>query len=319
MNGRPLGQSVRVRLCRWSDRRRALSSSIEFTPVQITMIYAVLGFAALYFSDVYLPTVVSSPELLIRDQAIKGAIEILLTAGLIFALASRSRRQLRMNNDRLEQLQAERSVLHRVFRHNLRQDLNLIQGYSQEIESATDGTAHEAEFRIIREATDRIDRDIDSVLKFETLLESESELESIDLASLITDDEMVTAAMESESVDLTISVPDMVRVWAHPHVRDAFHEVLENAITHSDRDEANIDVEVERIATGEVKLTVTDDGPHIPNNEITALDRMEEQPLTHSDGLGLWYAKLAATTAGGNLSIEHLDERGNEVSIIFPQ
>jgi K+-sensing histidine kinase KdpD len=116
--------------------------------------------------------------------------------------------------------------------------------------------------------------------------------------------------MESESVDLTISVPDMVRVWAHPHVRDALHEVLENAIKHSDRDQANVEVEVERTAAGDVKLTVTDDGPHVPTNEIAALDRMEEQPLTHSDGLGLWYAKLAATTAGGNPSIKHLDERG---------
>lgn len=92
-----------------------------------------------------------------RDQAIKGTVEVLLTAGLIFALTSRSRRKLRMNTDRLEQLQAERSVLHRVFRHNLRQDLNLIQGYSREIESATDGTSYNEEFRIIRAATDRSD------------------------------------------------------------------------------------------------------------------------------------------------------------------
>jgi hypothetical protein len=52
MNGRSLGQSVRIRLHAWSDRLRVLGSSIEFTPAQITVVYGVLGFAALYFSDV---------------------------------------------------------------------------------------------------------------------------------------------------------------------------------------------------------------------------------------------------------------------------
>lgn len=317
MNGGLSTRYIRVRLGLWSDRFRSFLSSIELTPIQITIIYTVVAFAGLYFSDVYLPKVINNPELLIRDQAIKGAVEILVTAGLIFTLSSRGRRKLQLKNERLEQLQAERSVLHRVFRHNLRQDLNLIQGYSAEIQSAIDGTSHQTEFQIIVAAADRIDRNIDSVLKFESLLESESDLESIDLASIITDDEMVIAAMESETVDLTISVPDMVRVWAHPQVREAFHEVLENAIKHSNQAKSNVEVTVERTSTGAVKLIVTDDGPHIPTHEIVALERMEEQPITHSDGLGLWYAKLAATMSGGDLSIQHLEGGGNEVSIIF--
>jgi hypothetical protein len=65
----------------------------ELSPMRIAGIYAVFGFGALFVSDLLLPRYLST-HLLAQVQALKGAIEILLTAGLIYVLTHYSERQL---------------------------------------------------------------------------------------------------------------------------------------------------------------------------------------------------------------------------------
>lgn len=64
----------------------------QLTPFRIAVIYAGFGIAALLFSDVVLVAFVDDPQLLRELQAAKGAIEVLLTGGLIYLLVSVYRR-----------------------------------------------------------------------------------------------------------------------------------------------------------------------------------------------------------------------------------
>lgn len=293
-------------------------TSVDLTPWQVTVIYGVFGFAALYFSDVYLPRTIDNPALLSRNQTLKGGVEVALTAGLIFALTRRSRLALRNHKERLETLQAERSVLHRVFRHNLRQELNLIDGHAALIRPAVDGTIAE-HCDVIEGASGRIGRYVEKANQFEKLLQPSTEFREVDIAAVVSASDLVAETRAAEGIELVVHVPDHARIIGHPHVRAAFHEVLENAIRHNDASVAEIDVTVSETAEGLVELAVTDNGPGIPDIERRSIESMEELPLTHSGGLGLWYAKLACTIVGGDLELRSAPGGGSEVVLQFPK
>lgn len=306
----------RVTPLRGAELKRRLPS-VDLTPWQVTAIYTVLGFAALYFSDVYLPRTIDNPALLEREQALKGGVEIVLTAGLIFVLTRRSRLALRNHKERLETLQAERSVLHRVFRHNFRQDLNLIEGHAALIRSGVDESTTE-HCSVIERAADRIGRYVDKANQFEKLLQPSTQLREVDIAAVVEGSDLVDQARAADDIDLGVHLPDHARIIGHAHVRAAFHEVLENAIRHTDATVAEIDVTLTETAEGLVELSVTDNGPGIPDIERRSIAGMEELPLTHSGGLGLWYAKLACTIVGGDLQLRTAPGGGSEVVLQFP-
>ncbi|MFB6156422.1 MAG: ATP-binding protein [Haloferacaceae archaeon] len=49
-------------------------------------------------------------------------------------------------------------------------------------------------------------------------------------------------------------------------------------------------------------VTVADDGPGIPEDELAAITAGEETSLSHGSGLGLWLATWGADALGGDLS-----------------
>lgn len=102
----------------FNTRLRQTLAPVDLTPLQITTMYGLFGFSALYVSDVMLPQRIEDPAFLAQLQALEGGGEIVLTAGLIYVLTRQSRGAITRRTDRLEALEAERNVLHRVFRHN---------------------------------------------------------------------------------------------------------------------------------------------------------------------------------------------------------
>lgn len=76
----------------------------RLTPLRITLIYVLFGLALLVFSDLLLPLWVDDAGLLREVQALKGAVEVALTGGLIYVLGGRMRRQLRQSERRYRNL-----------------------------------------------------------------------------------------------------------------------------------------------------------------------------------------------------------------------
>lgn len=314
----PLDHRRRLRGLDWTAPIRSVLQTFDLTPGVVTAIYVVLGFLALYFSDVYLPQAIQDPEVLRQNQMLKGGVEVALTAGLIFVLTRRSRLALQRHRERLETLQAERSVLHRVFRHNLRQELNLVGGHSKLIRSTDERGHHAPHCDVIEGAAGRMEAYVEKARRFEKLLQPATAYQTVDLASMVADDEYVAELRETDDVDLVVRVPDEANAIGHPHLKSAFHEVLENAVEHNDAARTAIDISVTRGPYGTVELSVTDNGPGVPDIERRAIESMEELPLTHSGGLGLWFAKLGCAVTGGDLAIRTPEAGGSEVVLQLP-
>jgi signal transduction histidine kinase len=97
----------------------------------------------------------------------------------------------------------------------------------------------------------------------------------------------------------------------------AIGEVVDNAVRYSETDTPEVTMRTERRG-GHVDLHVADDGPGIPRTEREVLATLEESPLEHSSGLGLWFVYWTVSDSGGEVGIRERSTGGTEVTLSLP-
>lgn len=283
--------------------RGLASVSVEsLAPRQITAIYLAFGLGALFLSDLILLWLLSDP-LLRQVQAVKGLLEVLFTAGLIYVLTTSSQRTLRRNNAVLERNREELSVLHRLLRHNLRNDLTLIRGEAERLQEHLGEENADACDAVIT-ATDEIIEDADRAQAIRKL--TERGRHQVDLTAVVSS--VATAAGERmDGVRIHTSGPDTAPVVVNDLFDHALLELLTNAGVHvGERAEIDVTVEPDSDRPGMTCLEVSDDGPGLPEHVAAALRGEHHDQLVHLDGLGLWFAYLTVVESGGEFAIpEH--------------
>lgn len=206
---------------------------------------------------------------------------------------------------RNEQLLA---VLNRVLRHNLRNDMNLIQGYSDLIQEAIN---HDdaALARKIEEAARKLVELSDQALELERDARESRVLKRLNTAELLSDVvDDVTAHHPTVTVDLTIDTER--NICAGAELDDALRELVENAIKHSDAQKPWVGIDVG--TEGEcVTITVEDNGPGVSSMESNAISHGTETALSHGSGLGLWLVNWIVTRYGGSFQIHAKDGDSN--------
>jgi signal transduction histidine kinase len=105
-----------------------------------------------------------------------------------------------------------------------------------------------------------------------------------------------------------------VRVVDEQLFTGALKELIENAVTHTDREVPEVTVTVET-TSGQVQVSVADRGPGIPDREVEVLSSSTETHLEHSSGLGLWLVKWTASLSSGSLSFTDNGPRGTVVTL----
>jgi PAS domain S-box-containing protein len=212
-------------------------------------------------------------------------------------------------------------VLNRILRHNLRNDLNVIQGRLSLLLDRTEDP----------EARSHADR---AQEKLADLLSMSEKVRSADRAIRAAHDSEARAPLAlEEALDRTArQVRDAypgatVAVEAHEgavvratNLDVAVEELLVNAVEHND-DDPHVTVRTTRSAAPEgfLAVEVTDDGPGIPELEREVLERGDETPLEHGRSLGLWLVSWIVGHAGGDLEIDDAPGGGTVVRLIVPR
>ncbi len=215
----------------------------------------------------------------------------------------------------LRESQRRLSVLDRVLRHNLRNRMNVVLGYSHELAHHSDpevadlGSAIEDSARNLLELSESA-REFESVVSGVT--KETTELDVVELVAGAVDD----ARSEHPEADLSTDLPDSAPVRAHETFELAVHELLENAIVHNDTGSPTVDVSV--TVDDRVTIHIADDGPGLNDVDRRALRSGTESPLEHTQGLGLWLVRWAVESVGGRLDIADNDPRGTVVTITLP-
>jgi signal transduction histidine kinase len=201
-------------------------------------------------------------------------------------------------------------VLNRVLRHNLRNDLNAAKGYVGVMaDGGTDTERFQAKVESILDDLVTIGNKAQST---EQVLKTDPIASEATPVSVIVSNAADSVASTHPSLATDVSVPDAPAVRVTPEViHSVVEEAIENAVRHTD--DATITVTYD---TDPPALTIADDGPGIPNHEITVLENAEETDLEHGSGLGLWLIKWGTESFGGTVSFNTHD--GTAVRIEFP-
>jgi len=302
----------------WHAWIARLLPTVVLTPLRITAIYAVFGVSALYVSDVLFVRYLSEP-ILSQVQALKGGIEVLLTAGLIFALTARSENRLRDANARLEQQRDELQLLHRVLRHNLRNDLTIVQGYADLIRDAVAEEETERRCERLLKTAEEMERYTEQAQRIRKASEAKNRENAVDLGEVIpavlADNSRVTSGVE-----VTTAIPDGAEVSANPMIDEAIDELVTNAVRHNDADAPAITIEAlpESGPDGMTTIRIIDDGPGVPESEMAALRDDDREPLRHLSGMGLWFVDWVVTHSGGEFQVSNAENGGTEVLVHLP-
>jgi signal transduction histidine kinase len=117
---------------------------------------------------------------------------------------------------------------------------------------------------------------------------------------------------------IRIDADENSRIVADELLKIAVENLLENAIEHHP-DAATIDIEIRTVDDTWVDISISDDGPGIPEREqaVVSGDRRITQ-LDHSMGLGLWISRWIVRGIDGRFLFGDCED-GSEVILRLPR
>ncbi|MCO8267182.1 PAS domain S-box protein [Haloferax sp. AB510] len=203
-------------------------------------------------------------------------------------------------------------VLNRVLRHDLRNDMNVILGHADLLlDERIPAESKDHARTIKRKASSLVElgeqtRHIDT-----TLTRGSSGIEPVEVVERI---EAQLDDIESDYPEAIVhrSLPDEVWVSADDLIESAIKHLIDNALEHNDRVIPEVGVTVERSATSTdfVEIRIADNGPGVPDAELSVLESGTETPLQHISGLGLWLVQWIIDRSNGQLRFAENDPRG---------
>lgn len=212
-----------------------------------------------------------------------------------------------------------REVINRVLRHNLRNKMEALTGYTELARAQCDGGSKDA-FKEIQNISQQMlslgeqMRSIDSRLN-----SSNYRFRRVNLQEVIK--RAITDAQETHpKVMFRVNVGTNL-IAGNSLVSTAIVELIENAIKHNDKppEEVVITIETEETeASDEVILRILDNGGGIPQSEIDAITEGTESNLNHGDGLGLWLVKWISDSVHATFDIRRRSgTTGTEATLGF--
>ncbi|WP_435183150.1 PAS domain S-box protein [Halobellus sp. EA9] len=191
------------------------------------------------------------------------------------------------------------SVLDRVLRHNVRNRMNVVLGYADQLDDHDDPAVREVAERITDAGEDLL-RQSESARRFRDVIDESSQTaERRDLVGIVMDAiEEVAAAYPN--ADIRTDFPDQAIVQADESVRLGVLELIENALEHG-QPPVVVRITVDEDAA---TLSVSDRGSGIPPEERNVFGGEEEKPTEHAGGVGLWLVRWTTERVGGQIAYD---------------
>ena len=220
------------------------------------------------------------------------------------------RRVLEEQNERLQ-------LLNRIVRHDIRNDMQIIQGMADLLGDVAD-SSDSPHLETIQSRTEHVIEltDLMGELMDALVAESGNELEPTNLSFVL--DREVRGAQSShpESTIRTRGNVPLVEVQANDMLRSVFRNLLTNAVRHHDGEEPTVEVSAEIEDDGWVLVQVADDGPGIdPERRDVVFGKGEKGIDSEGTGLGLYLVYALVDHYGGSVWIEDNDPRGSVFNV----
>jgi len=221
---------------------------------------------------------------------------------------------------RERQLDMLKQVFSRVLRHNLRNDMNVIEGAAAELVRKNEGRDAELA-RQIRSRSSLLFDVSEKARLVEKVVDNSTDRTTVRLGQVV-EQVLERIGTEYPTASIDADLPSDLAVVAHPALEMAIENAVENAAEHGtagpsagtrappdvgEREGVSISVTA-TVEDETCTLSITDDGPGIPDHELAPLDERSETPLQHASGVGLWLIKWVVDSSDGSVSFETSDD-----------
>ncbi len=209
-------------------------------------------------------------------------------------------------------------VLHRLLRHNLRNETALIKGHAEQLQQLSLPAEADDHLEKILAAGDELvdasdtSQTVQQVLGFDAdnidMMPAQQALERLqrDIAGSLT-------APETE---ITVTTDTNRPIPFSRYLLVALRELVENAVEHDPT--SAVTVRATDSESG-LQILVADDGDGLPESQWDLLTGDSEiTQLRHGDGLGLWLVKWVTNRHGGRLRLESAGEDGTTIALVLP-
>ncbi|MDZ7850236.1 MAG: PAS domain S-box protein [Halodesulfurarchaeum sp.] len=235
----------------------------------------------------------------------------LMFAELIAKLLERELEREQIESELLRQTNLA-IVLNRILRHNLRNDLAVIRGFTQMMVEELDDPSYG------ETAIENIDDLIELAEKARHLdrsVATDYERQRLSIPNLVED---IVRSVSLAYPDATYSVEyeEPVKAAVQPNFEQSLTELIENAAKHGGK-APTVTVSVELVPNG-FQVRISDDGPGLADHEVDVLQTGSETPLTHGSGLGLWLAHWIVSSHDGSIEASITDE-GTTMTVSVPR
>lgn len=225
--------------------------------------------------------------------------------GIYYDEALRNRTQLAEQAETTRKLNERLQVLLRMLRHNVRNEIQIINGVLEQLRRRTTEPETVEQLEQIEESAKRLHSHSERALSIREL-DPDAEPGVTDMVAVIN---RYLARLDPEVRDdvIEVDLPEHAYVRAKQIIDVAVVESVRNALEHNDMESLTVRIEV----TAEedwVEVVIADTGSGVPSSERTALTADAESPLDHGSGVGLWLIRWVVDDSNGEVSFESDEE-----------
>ena len=233
-----------------------------------------------------------------------GEITLLVVEGRDITEGTRRREHLR--------------VMQRVLRHNMRNDLTKMRGFTEALYQETDEETRTQHFETIEAILDKWADMTEKMRQIRQVLESYQNNQTGVPAGELVDDAVATIEERDTATTVVSEISGGSAIQIPGVITEALYELLENGIEATTGSDARVEARLAQSGDDWVEITVADNGPGMPDAEASVLDTGEETPLNHGQGLGLWMVRMLTKQVGGNVSVD-VSHDGTAVTLQVPR
>lgn len=209
------------------------------------------------------------------------------------------------------------TVLNRLLRHNLRNELAVVEGHVTQLADINDpGKRRQRIGEVETVLGEIVDLSRQAHVVERHLSVADREIERVAITDII---DRIAERLTSEypSAEIVTDAPTGLTVSTYPQQLDVvLDNLVENGIQHNGSSTPR--VEIAAIAdSGGVSVVISDNGSGIPDHEIEAIEARENSQLYHGSGLGLWLVRWLVDVLGGDLEFETTED-GTTVHVWIP-
>jgi len=251
-----------------------------------------------------------------QDYLIKDQVSPALLQRTIRYSIERARRQreLRHRNREL-------AVLNQIVRHDIRNDVAVFIGWGETLEDHVEPSGEEYLSRML-DAADHITQLTETVGDFLNILEGDqdAELRSYNLGRVLrTEIEKSRSAHGGAQFTVDGELSDELTVKANEMLSSVFRNLLNNAVTHNDKESPKVSIDLE-VAADRVQVAVADNGPGIPDDRKEAVFGRGQMGLeSPGSGIGLYLVDTLVDMFGGKVWIDDNEPEGSVFRVELPR